>query len=75
MAVSVWSSHHQGGFVHCEDNFVKSQMLKIEKRLALGQARLTLFPENKDKGEYDSNEECRCHEENWVKDITPEPFR
>ena len=50
-------------------------MLKIEKRLALGQARLTLFPENKDKGQYDSNEEGRGRQKNWVKDITPETFR
>ena len=27
--VSVWSSHHQGGFVHCDDKFVKSQISKI----------------------------------------------
>ena len=49
-------------------------MSKMEKRLALGQARLTLFPKNKDKGENDSNEEGRGRQENWVKDITPEPF-
>ena len=34
LAVSVWSSHHQGGFVHCDDKFVKSQISNMEKRLA-----------------------------------------
>ena len=46
----------------------------MEKRLSYGQARLTLFPENKDEGEYDGNEECGGPQENWVKDVTPEPF-